>query len=102
MHTHERFKQFIRPNSAVVDARTSTETIFSIMCDTKEEVDRRFEKVEKAGGKKDPYVLEAFGEEMGVYVRSWEDQDGHIWEFAAMLGETWGWGKQGVSRNPEV
>jgi len=92
----------MRPNSAVVDAHASTETIFSIMCDTKEDVDRWLEKVEKAGGNKDPYVMEAFGEGMGLYVRSWEDRDGHVWEFVAMLGEAWGWGEEAVLRSPGV
>ena len=96
VHTHERFNLCLRPNSAVVDARTSTETIFSIMCDTKEDVDRWLEAAEKAGGKKDPYVLEEFGAGFGLYLRSWEDVDGHIWETAAMLGKVWGWPEEGV------
>lgn len=42
-------------------------------------------KVEGAGGKRDPYVMEGFGQGMGMYVRSWEDLDGHIWEGVCLL-----------------
>ena len=86
IHTHTRFKEFMRPNTSVVDAKSSTETLFSFMCDNKEAVDGWLEKVEQAGGKRDPYVMEKYGEGMGMYTRSWEDLDGHIWEVLVMTG----------------
>ncbi|KAK4128038.1 hypothetical protein N657DRAFT_667400 [Parathielavia appendiculata] len=86
VHAHQRFKTFMRPAGTVVDAHTSTETLFSIACENREEVDGWLAKVEGAGGKKDTYVMEGFGEGMGMYCRSWEDLDGHVWEAVAMIG----------------
>lgn len=85
LHTHARFTEFIRPGSAIADARATQQTLFSIGCRDKEGVDAWLGKVEGAGGKKDPYVMEGFGEAMGMYVRSWEDLDGHVWEGVCLL-----------------
>ncbi|KAG7285885.1 hypothetical protein NEMBOFW57_008179 [Staphylotrichum longicolle] len=86
LHAHPRFKQFMRPDASVVDAHTSTEALFSIAHDSKDAVDDWLAKVEGAGGKKDPYVLDGFGEGMGMYTRSWADLDGHVWEGFFMTG----------------
>lgn len=88
LHSHTRFKQFLRPGggAAIADARTTTEALFSVMRKTKEAADEWLERVEGAGGKRDPYVMEGFGAEMGMYCRSWEDLDGHVWEVAVMIG----------------
>ncbi|EAQ85347.1 hypothetical protein CHGG_09361 [Chaetomium globosum CBS 148.51] len=61
LHTQVRFTQFIRPGSAVADARASQQTLFSIGCRDREGVDAWLERVEKAGGKRDSYVMEGFG-----------------------------------------
>lgn len=86
IHTHRCLKTFMRLHTEVVDARASTEALFSIMSDTREEVDEWLGKVEKAVGKKDPYIMEGFGEAMGIHCRSQEDLDGHIWEVVAVVG----------------
>ncbi|KAK4034178.1 hypothetical protein C8A01DRAFT_49375 [Parachaetomium inaequale] len=86
VHTHDRFAQFTRPGTAIADARASSQALFSIMCKDKEGVDGWLERVERAGGKRDPYVMEGYGEGMGMYVWSWEDLDGHVWEGVCMLG----------------
>ncbi|KAL2156802.1 hypothetical protein VTH82DRAFT_1548 [Thermothelomyces myriococcoides] len=80
LHAHKRFREFIRPDSDVVNAHKSTEALFSITCENKETVDKWLEIVDKEGGKKDPFVLKGYGQEMELYSRSWADLDGHIWE----------------------
>jgi predicted lactoylglutathione lyase len=86
VHGHERFKEFIRPNSAIVDAKTSSQCLFSIAADKKEDVDVWVDKAVKAGGVADPFVMKDHGAECGMYTRSFADLDGHIWEVVAMVG----------------
>jgi hypothetical protein len=45
--------------------------------------------------------MEGFGEGMGMYVRSWEDLDGHVWEACAMLGGPGGCGGENSERAGE-
>ncbi|KAL2134855.1 hypothetical protein VTI74DRAFT_10661 [Chaetomium olivicolor] len=85
LHAHSRFRQFMRPGSSIANPHTSTEVLFSIRCETREEVDGWLDRVEKAGGKRDPYVMDKYGEGMGMYVRSWADGEGHVWECFCML-----------------
>ncbi|KAL2255333.1 hypothetical protein VTK26DRAFT_3589 [Humicola hyalothermophila] len=86
LHAHARMKDFIRPGTAIADARATTAAVYTVMAETREEVDRWMERVERAGGKADPYVMQGL-EAMGMYVRSWEDPvDGHLWEVCAMVG----------------
>lgn len=80
VHAHDRFKEFIRPGSSIPDAHTSTETLFSVGVETKEEVDEWQKKAVDAGGKKDPFVMKDYGKDCGMYTRSFADPDGHIWE----------------------
>ncbi|KAK4171330.1 hypothetical protein QBC36DRAFT_340175 [Triangularia setosa] len=86
IHIHERFKTFNRPGTSIVDAFKSTETLFSFMAKDQAGVDAFIQKAVDAGGKADPYVLENYGQDMGMYNRSFEDLDGHIWEVCSM---TW-------------
>ena len=69
-----RFKEFTKKE--IVDSHTSTEVINAFSCESKAEVDVMFEKAIAAGGKKFRET-----EDMGfMYLRSFEDLDGHIWE----------------------
>ncbi|KAK4643718.1 hypothetical protein QC762_405860 [Podospora pseudocomata] len=86
IHIHERFKTFNRPGTSVVDAFKSTEALFSFMAKDKASVDAFIEQAVNAGGKADPYVLKNYGQDMGMYNRSFEDLDGHIWEVCSMVG----------------
>jgi len=86
VHSHERFKTFIRPGTDVNDARKNTEVLFSIAAETKAQVDEWVDLAVKAGGEADPYVMEGNGASMGMYVRSFGDLDGHIWEVVAVVG----------------
>ncbi|KAJ3496734.1 hypothetical protein NLG97_g2434 [Lecanicillium saksenae] len=80
-----RYTNFIRPGTKVVDSRTSTESIIAIVVDTKEEVDAIFNKAVAAGAKPNPFIKENNGEAWGLYSRSFEDVDGHIWEASTDL-----------------
>ncbi|KXX75071.1 hypothetical protein MMYC01_208928 [Madurella mycetomatis] len=85
LHTHPRMKEFMRPSASIADAHTTTEALFTVMCQTREEVDSWLSKAKEAGGVLDPYKLPGHGEEMGMYSRSWADLDGHVWEACAMV-----------------
>jgi uncharacterized protein len=85
IHAPGRFREFIRPGSDIVDAHTSTEALFSLSVETREEVDAWIAKAVEGGGKADPYKLEDFGQSMGMYSRAFSDLDGHIWEVLATL-----------------
>ncbi|CAM1506075.1 Fc.00g057160.m01.CDS01 [Cosmosporella sp. VM-42] len=84
IHAHDRFKDFIRPGSQITDATLSTESLFSIAVESKEEVDDWVSKATKAGGTADPYTLKDYGAECGMYTRSFADLDGHLWEVVTM------------------
>ncbi|RYP77994.1 hypothetical protein DL771_000853 [Monosporascus sp. 5C6A] len=85
IHGPGRFKEFMRPDTDIVDARKATEALFSIAVEKRDEVDEWLARVVKAGGTLDPYKMEGFGEGMGMYTRSFTDLDGHIWEVLAMI-----------------
>ena len=63
----------------VVDASTHTEAIIAISAETKEEVDRLVEIALQSGGSP---ANETTDEPM--YVRSFNDPDGHLWEVFPM------------------
>lgn len=84
-HAHSRFQDFIRPSTPIIDAKSSTESLFSIAVATVEDVDQWLEKAVEAGGQKDPFELPKYGAECGMYTRSFADLDGHIWEMCTML-----------------
>jgi predicted lactoylglutathione lyase len=67
-------------NKSIVDASKATEAIICLSADSKEDVDSIIEKAKAAGGNE---YREA--EDHGwMYQRSFEDLDGHQWEFAWM------------------
>lgn len=68
------FRTFTR--KALCDAKTSTEVLVALSCDSRAEVDRLVDQAVAAGGRiaRDP-------EDHGfMYERAFEDLDGHIWE----------------------
>jgi predicted lactoylglutathione lyase len=77
----ERFKDFI--NGEIADATKATEAINSLSADSREEVDETIEKALSAGGKPWKPTLE----EGPMYVRSFQDLDGHVWEVLYMEQE---------------
>jgi uncharacterized protein len=74
IHTHESLRRFT--SKAIADPRTTTEALFSLRLDSKQEVDGFMAKAIAAGGRA-ARPLEDFG---FMYARSFEDPDGHIWE----------------------
>ena len=85
VHSHDRFKEFIRPDTELSDAHKTTETLISIAVDEKDDVDAWIERAVAAGGTADPYVMKDYGAGCGMYTRSFADLDGHIWEVLVML-----------------
>ncbi len=76
--THAKFRQFTP--KAIADSRTTSEVLVCLTADSREEVDRTVEKA-AAGGKLDPAPRQDLG---FMYLRSFEDPDGHIWEVTWM------------------
>ncbi len=78
--THPKFKEFIPKNAAISDAKTATEVLVSLALDSREAVDQLTDKALAAGATSFSEPLE-----MGfMYNRSFQDLDGHIWEFFYM------------------
>lgn len=78
--THAKFKSFMPKGSEVSDARTTTEVMLCLSCDSKAEVDDITRKAVAAGGN-------TFREPMDygfMYGQSFQDPDGHIWEVVWM------------------
>ena len=73
-----RFRDFVPAAKAIADARTTTETIVCLSCDTRDEVDELLASAVEHGGKGEPTKMAEMPE--GMYGRSWEDPDGHVWE----------------------
>lgn len=76
--SRERFSDFI--TDEVADARTSTEVITSVSASSKQEVDELVTKAIEAGGKRWKSNLD----ENSMYVGSFQDIDGHVWEVVHM------------------
>lgn len=73
-------KNWIRPGTHVNDAHTSAEKLLSVSLASREDVDAWLAKAVEAGGQAGPYVMDEFGATCGLYSRSFEDLDGHLWE----------------------
>lgn len=72
--THAKMKQFTR--KPIADAKKTTEALIALDFDSKAKVNRIVDKAIAAGGRepRDP-------QDMGfMYLRQFEDPDGHIWE----------------------
>lgn len=76
--TEKFFKSFIKKE--IADSSKTTEAIMSLMVESRKEVDELYENALKAGGKK----LRETEETGGMYGRSFEDLDGHLWEVGYM------------------
>lgn len=76
--TEPFFKNFTKKE--IIDAGKNTETIISLSADSRAEVDEKLEKAVAAGATtpNEPIEME------GMYGRSFDDLDGHHWEFMYM------------------
>ncbi len=72
------FSRFV--TKPVADATTHTEVIVSLSAESRERVDELVEKAFAAGGRPAADTVE----EQGMYSRSFQDPDGHQWEFGHM------------------
>ncbi len=76
--THGKFKEF--SNKPIADAAKTTEVVICLSADSREEVNKLADAALKAGAQK---LLEP--QDFGfMYLRSFEDPDGHIWEIMWM------------------
>lgn len=76
--THGKVKEFT--NKQIADAHKTTEVLTALAVGSKESVNEMAEKALKAGGK-EAYPAKDHG---FMFVRSFEDPDGHIWELVWM------------------
>ncbi|TWT07946.1 extradiol dioxygenase [Planococcus sp. CPCC 101016] len=74
----ERFKRFTR--NELMDADQSTEALFSISVETRDELDEIIGKVKQAGG----FVFAEPAEQSGYYGAGFADLDGHRWNLLVM------------------
>ncbi|MCJ1466758.1 hypothetical protein MMC07_005378 [Pseudocyphellaria aurata] len=82
----ERFTDFIPAGRTTSDARKTTEVLLCLSADSKEAVDDLVAKATAAGGKADVVAKDVEGDSM--YIRGFEDLDGHVWKVAWMAEET--------------
>ena len=76
--THEKFKEF--SNKPIADAVKTTEVVTCFSAESRGEVNKMADAALKAGGQK---LLEP--QDYGfMYLRSFQDPDGHIWEIMWM------------------
>ncbi|KAK1254031.1 hypothetical protein MKX08_008026 [Trichoderma sp. CBMAI-0020] len=85
LHSTTRFGEFVRHGSEIIHAKKVTGAIYTLGVASRNDVDGLLEKAEQGGGKKDPFTMEGYGKSVGIYTRSFEDLDGHIWEATTML-----------------
>ncbi|TFA97799.1 hypothetical protein CCMA1212_010520 [Trichoderma ghanense] len=87
LHAPSRFQEFVRKGSEIAQPKKATAAIYTLGVGSKDTVDGLLDKAQKAGGKKDPFKMKEYGKSLGIYTRSFEDLDGHIWEATTMLDE---------------
>ncbi|MBW3550968.1 MAG: glyoxalase/bleomycin resistance/extradiol dioxygenase family protein [Proteobacteria bacterium] len=75
------FRSFI--DKEVCDARTATESITCLALDSRDQVDALLDKA-LAAGAREPRPAQDHG---FMYLRGYEDLDGHLWELMHMSGE---------------
>lgn len=69
------FKGFI--DKEIADAKTSTEVLLALTADSREKVDEIIKTAVEAGGK----AIRKPQDHGWMYTHSFEDLDGHIWEY---------------------
>ena len=76
--TYEKFNEF--SNKLIADAAKTTEVVTCLSAESREEVNKMADSALKAGAQK---LLEP--QDYGfMYLRSFQDPDGHIWEIMWM------------------
>lgn len=76
--THAKFREFT--SKEIVDAHKSAEVLIALSRDSREAVDAMIDAAVKSGGREARPA-----QDMGfMYLRTFEDPDGHAWEVAYM------------------
>ncbi|KAL2831834.1 hypothetical protein BDW59DRAFT_140110 [Aspergillus cavernicola] len=78
-HDHKTFGGWLPADRKIADATASTQTIVSLTAPTREKVDEMIEGAITAGAKHGPKMVPNEAE-YGMYSRSVEDPDGHVFE----------------------
>lgn len=74
--THQKYQEFAPPGTAICDPAKHTQALFSLSCDSRQEVDQLFGKALESGA-----TTFEDAEDHGVmYGRSFLDLDGHGWQ----------------------
>lgn len=77
----ERFASFCPEGRSVTAAHETTGFLLALSAESKEDVDEVIKKAVEKGAKADPTKLPQME---GMYGRSFEDLDGHVWEIGWM------------------
>jgi predicted lactoylglutathione lyase len=77
-HGHSMFSSWL-PSGKTISSAGTAETIVTLSVGSREDVDALIEKGIVAGGKRGPNMVPD-GEKWGLYSRSVEDPDGHLFE----------------------
>ena len=72
----EKFFKTFTPNKGISDAKKSAEVLMALSVEGRAKVDAMISKAIKAGGKE----YRTAQDHGWMYVRAFEDLDGHIWE----------------------
>jgi len=75
--THDKFKQFTDRN--IADPK-DLEVMTALTCDSREEVNK-FVDAARGAGAREPRAAQDYG---FMFMRAFEDLDGHVWEFVWM------------------
>lgn len=76
--TEKFFSTFTK--KSITDSTRSTEAIIALSCESRDEVDRIVDRALESGGKK----TNETDDKGFMYTRSFEDPDGHNWEYIYM------------------
>ena len=82
-HSPEIFSTWLFPGRKISDSTTTTQALVSLSAESKEGVDEMINGAVEAGGKRGPNMVPN-AEEYGLYSRSVEDLDGHVYEIVYM------------------
>ena len=77
-HTHSMFSTWL-PSGRTISSTSTVETIVTLSVGSRDEVDALIQKGIEAGGKRGPDMVPD-GDKWGLYSRSVEDPDGHLFE----------------------
>ncbi|PGH17401.1 hypothetical protein AJ80_04857 [Polytolypa hystricis UAMH7299] len=80
-HDYETFSKWLVPGRGIADPGSGTQSIMTLSMDSREHVDKAISSAIEGGGKKGPIMVpEEEQEKWGMYSRSVQDPDGHLFE----------------------